>query len=612
MSKAKTLAELVSTGSIFADGGVSAAEVTGLGTLATLNDASLTADVTGTLPIGNGGTNATTADGALTALGGTTVGTGVFKAVDAAAGLTALGAASSGANSNITSLTGLTTALSPAQGGTGLTAAGTAGNLLTSNGTAWTSTAPAPSAGTLEAIATGSLSNGSTVIVNADGTVSVVGIALGTPVVFESAAVLHIYSVYDSTNNKVVIVYSDLGNSDQATAIVGTVSGNSISFGTAVTFASINTSSLSIAYNTTGSKVVVVYRDQQNSNFGRAIVGTVSGTSISFGTPTVFLSEILGRHDTTYDATNNRIVIAFADNNTTSGRAIVGTVSGTSISFGTAVVFQSGNVANVPIKIINASANNRVVILYSNGNNSFYGTAIVGDVSGTSISFGTAVVFDSNFIGSTDGAYDTANGKVVVVFRRDGGRALVGTVSGTSISFGALALIVEGGAAFGLSSTTFNSSTNKIVTAFRGTSGAATASLGTVNGTSISFETPIVFLSGSLDNSFSTIFDPTSSKVVISFRPEASPNFGQTIVLPSSLTSTNLTSENYIGISSAAYTNGQTATIQVVGSVDDAQSGLTAGQSYFIQNNGTLGLDPASPSVFAGTAVSATKLIVKG
>jgi hypothetical protein len=146
MSKAKTLAELVSTGSIFADGGVSAAEVTGLGTLATLNAASLTTNVsgtlpianggtgststtyanlttnvTGTLPIGNGGTNATTADGALTALGGTTVGTGVFKAVDAAAGRTALGAASSGANSNITSLTGLTTPLTVAQGGIGAT-----------------------------------------------------------------------------------------------------------------------------------------------------------------------------------------------------------------------------------------------------------------------------------------------------------------------------------------------------------------------------------------------------------------------------------------------------------------------------------------------------------
>jgi hypothetical protein len=54
-------------------------------------------DVSGTLPLANGGTNATSASGARTSLG----------------------AAASGANSDITSLSGLTTALSVAQGGTG-------------------------------------------------------------------------------------------------------------------------------------------------------------------------------------------------------------------------------------------------------------------------------------------------------------------------------------------------------------------------------------------------------------------------------------------------------------------------------------------------------------
>ena len=52
-----------------------------------------------TIPVASGGTGATTASGARTALG----------------------SASSGANSDITSLTGLTTALSVAQGGTGAT-----------------------------------------------------------------------------------------------------------------------------------------------------------------------------------------------------------------------------------------------------------------------------------------------------------------------------------------------------------------------------------------------------------------------------------------------------------------------------------------------------------
>ena len=66
-------------------------------------------------------------------------GTGAGTAANAR---TALSAASSGANSDITSLTGLTTALAAAYGGTGLTAPGSSGNVLTSNGSAWTSSAP--------------------------------------------------------------------------------------------------------------------------------------------------------------------------------------------------------------------------------------------------------------------------------------------------------------------------------------------------------------------------------------------------------------------------------------------------------------------------------------
>jgi hypothetical protein len=54
-------------------------------------------------------------------------------------GDTLAGQAASGANADITALTGLTTALSAGQGGTGLASPGTSGNVLTSNGTTWSS-----------------------------------------------------------------------------------------------------------------------------------------------------------------------------------------------------------------------------------------------------------------------------------------------------------------------------------------------------------------------------------------------------------------------------------------------------------------------------------------
>jgi hypothetical protein len=57
--------------------------------------------------------------------------------------------------------------------------------------------------------------------------------------------------------------------------------------------------------------------------------------------------------------------------------------------------------------------------------------------------------------------------------------------------------------------------------------------------------------------------------------------------------------------------SGQAASVDVIGSVSDNQIGLTAGQQYFVQTDGTIGTTAGSPSVLAGTAISATELVVK-
>ena len=75
--------------------------------------------------------------------------------------------------------------------------------------------------------------------------------------------------------------------------------------------------------------------------------------------------------------------------------------------------------------------------------------------------------------------------------------------------------------------------------------------------------------------------------------------------------STNLTSSNFLGISSANYGAGALATIQTVGSADDAQSRLTTGSKYSVNVNGTL-LPYTTDSPYAGLALSPTKLLIKG
>ena len=87
-------------------------------------------------------------------------------------------------------------------------------------------------------------------------------------------------AVYDPDSSKVILAYSDQDNSVRGTAIVGTVSGTSISFGTPAVYNTSETTHIGITYDTANDKVVIVYRDGAETITGNAIVGTVSGTSI--------------------------------------------------------------------------------------------------------------------------------------------------------------------------------------------------------------------------------------------------------------------------------------------------------------------------------------------
>jgi hypothetical protein len=470
----------------------------------------------------------------------------------------------------------------------------------------------------LEAVASGALPNGQPVIVNADGTVSAVTVSetpsVGSPVVFESAQSNSLATTFDSNSNKVVIAYQDDGNSDFCTAVVGTVSGDSISFGTPVVVVSAASAQISATFDSNSNKIVIAYRD---FNFGAAdaggfaIVGTVSGTSISFGTP-VATDTYNDGTPAVFDSSTNKVVISYRKGLEGGAFSIVGTVSGTSISFGTKVQFLASSDARQISSVFDNSTNRIVNAYFDEDSTTPSGTAIVGRVSGTSIIFGTDVAFATG-ARSYSTAFDDNSNKVVICYTDNNnssfGTAIVGTVSGTSISFGTP--VVFSSSATQNSSAVFDSSTNKIVVFYRdqGNSNFSTVVVGVVSGTSISFGTPVVVVSAT-SVEFSSTFDIANSKIVTAYRDGANSFFGTSLVL-SSETST-LTAENYIGLASNGYPDTATATIDVQGAINDRQSGLTAGQAYYVQTDGTLGTTPAGPSVFAGTAISATKMIVKG
>ena len=456
-------------------------------------------------------------------------------------------------------------------------------------------------------VASGTLSSGQTVVLNSDGTVSAAGEtpnSAGTPSVFESANSYFIAATFDSANNKVVIAYRDQGNSAYGTAVVGTVSGTNISFGSPVVFESANSQYVAATFDSDSNKVVIAYRDFGNSNYGTAVVGTVSGTSISFGSSTVFESATVAYIAAAFDSSNNKAVIVYADNgNSAYGTAIVGTVSGTSISFGSATVFESA--ATQWLSTSYDSTNNKIVIAYQDGGNSNYGTAVVGTVSGTGISFGTAAVFESATVAYIAATYDSTANKVVIAYRDDGnsdrGTAIVGTVSGTSISFGSA--VVFNSASTTYLSATYDTVAKKVVIAYKdsGNSGYGTAIAGVVSGTSIEFNSETVFESATSSYIAST-YDSNAQKVVIAYRDDGNSDFGTGVVF--TVGSSN--ASDFIGITSEAISDTATGAVNVYGGINEAQTGLTIGSDYYVQDDGSL--STTASSVKAGQAISATTI----
>ena len=465
----------------------------------------------------------------------------------------------------------------------------------------------------------GTIADGKPVIVNANGTVSSVSesaASAGTTVTFSASNCFMRKdgSVYDSSNNKVVIGFKDNTNSQRGTALVGTVdnSDNSITFGSAVVFETGVTDHITSTFDSNSNKVIFAYTDEGNSNYGTAVVGTVSGTSISFGTPVVFESGSTIGIGMTFDTNSNKVVISYSDQTGgQDGTAVVGTVSGTSISFGSPVKFEVGNVDYTSATF--DSSNNKVVISFSDNANSNYGTAIVGTVSGTSISFGSAVVFASEYTVFNPIVFDSSNNKVVVSYRAgtdgDKGKSVVGTVSGTSISFGSVATFNN--AAMSEMSAAFDTSLNQVVIAYKdtGNSNQGTAIAGTVSGTSISFGSELIYQTGAVaDNTL--VYDTNANRFAVFYRDNGSPYAGKATVFNFSIT--NVTTENFVGFMKGAALDGTNGEILSSCSIARNQTSLTPGQTYFVTPTGALSLTAGSPSVTAGTAISNTELIVKG
>jgi hypothetical protein len=183
---------------------------------------------------------------------------------------------------------------------------------------------------------------------------------------------------------------------------------------------------------------IVAYQDNDDSNKGKAVVGTRVGTTITVSSADIatFSTNEVSFIDVAVLSTS-LIVISYYDGTSVVSKVIAGTISGTTITFGTAVTslaFPSNSATTV---CFIDSTNFVTSVTYSGAALSY-----VGSVSGTTITLGSAQTAASGSVTRSFASSDNLNSTDFVFTFISGSqlKAIVGVVNtaAQTISFGAI------------------------------------------------------------------------------------------------------------------------------------------------------------------------------
>ena len=518
---------------------------------------------------------------------------------------------------------------------TALLTKGAADTVLTSDGTDISWQAPAPAGNVQTFTASGAVASGKPVILNTNGTVTQVAEttiteALGTETQFKDQSTEDIAASFDSNANRIVVSFQN-ASSTYGQSRVGTIaSDGGITFGTAVTFHSGSTRNVASSFDSSANKVLVVYADQGDQDKIKARVGTVdpSDNSISFGTETE-VYNVAGQGTgayikVEYSPDDDRHFVVFRDSSNYM-RGLILQVSGTGVSNvngsngALSMRADGGNQGSAQRQDICYDTSADVfVVAFADTANSNYGTVVTADISGDSATISSKVVFESATSYECVIEYSAANNKFIVGYK-DGGNssyptARVGSVSGTTASFAGSAAVAASVNSEYYGSA-YDTNADRFILLFRNeTVEGGNYAVGTLSGDSISFATPVSFNAAQTTYIQGT-FDSNVNKVFIAYRDHGDSNYGNARALTVGHVATNLTSSNWVGVANAAISDGSTGSVTVNGGlITNSGFGLTLtiGSTYFVQRDGTYATSASTPSVTAGKALTATTLVLKG
>jgi hypothetical protein len=354
-----------------------------------------------------------------------------------------------------------------------------------------------------------------------------------------------------------------------------------LSFGSASTFDTNSPQDVGVAV-LSDSQAVVIYRDLDVGNINRAKVATISGDTISYGAIATFSANLatsvnITKLDSTHVAIGYRELIA------SDAKVIIGTVSGTTITFGTPVTVSDNSSYGAYIAALSST---KLLIVYRDGNNSDYGTAVIGTVSGTDITLGTESVFESSTTAPHAAEMlDATHAAIVFADSDDDGNIIIADASGAIPTYGSAVKFAE----YLANSSTAVMSSSSVAIAYRdilnGNNGRVLA--GTVSGTTPTMGSSVVFDTNTIQYLSMTALDDTNA--LLTYQDPGNSNYATALM---------------VAVSGASATAGSatvfnSATSQIIGSdtisstqaIVALQSGITEGAGFIA----TYGEDSSTP-----------------
>lgn len=493
---------------------------------------------------------------------------------------------------------------------------------------------------TITATATASITTKKPVILNSAGTVTQVGdeavaASLGALSTASDAAA-HAGTTqgitYDSAGDRLIGGFYD-GTSRDLYAVAGSVSGTTITWGTPAEAVDAITGSepVQCIYEVSTGNTIFFY-DTNTTTYFYAVAGKVdpSDGSWSFGSPTVIESVWSRYTDVAYDSVNGKVLFAYFANGANDGRvAIVSSDASTKAITVAGITDYSVGSNVVTMGICYDTSQSAFVVMYNNNSNLTY--ARVGTISGTTITFGTETAVNSQGNGNCGHcSYDSAQSRVVLLYRdtnaSDYGYGRVGTVTGggtRSISVGAATAFTS--AHVGGSIKSSYAGTEAGVTTVLYTPDAdgyvrylnATVTGGSTNTVAFNTATRLYSDNSACNAKAFNVCEFTSGKTATIFAPAASvgsitSNFAYGKVIQNAADVPNLTATNFVGVADEAISGSASGKIVVQGGTITGLSSLTTGSDYYVRDDATFNTTAGTPSVKAGVALSATSLLLNG